>query len=277
MSRRSSVAESTLSRINWGSVPPPLMPPSAKTPENPLRRLSMAASELPARAPDSPERRQRRESLAALYPPTPEGVIALARDAASNHSSYWTNVYLLLILPPVLAFALARRAGAAAAAHAASTYALLTQDPSDPEYTQAGAVQIAAHLLLVPVLIATLYLARDHPLVEYAASALLGITVVALLPMRPLAGVIRTMGRARARTAAHVGAHVEIYVLLATVLGIALGLYALIDYINDEIQYEHFAREGAGQIQSELAQQVVALRAELAALKAAAKATANAA
>ncbi|BEJ18034.1 hypothetical protein CspHIS471_0703110 [Cutaneotrichosporon sp. HIS471] len=90
MDRRTSVTEGSLSNINWASVAPPLMPPSAKTTDNPLRRLSLAKSELPpppAPTPEPIQDRQRRESLAALYPPTPSGVIALARDAASNHST----------------------------------------------------------------------------------------------------------------------------------------------------------------------------------------------
>jgi hypothetical protein len=257
------------------------MPPSAKTNENPLRRLSLAATELPP--PPSPsakqvETRLRRESLAALYPPTPDGVVALARDAASNHScvspvhsdpsSYWTNVYLLLILPPVLTFALAHKAGLAAGEGAKSTYALLTQDPSDPDYKKAGAVTIAAHLALVPLLIATLYLSKNSPVVTYTASALLGITVIALLPMRPLAALIRTLAHWRQRAVAHVSSNVEVYVFVSCIVGIALGLYALLDHINDEMRMETFARRDPTSIQNQLAEQVLALRAELAALKA---------
>lgn len=179
-------------------------------------------------------------------------------------------MYLVLILPPVLIFALARRLAMALAAGARTTWHLLTQDPGRPAYQKAGWLQLAAHLLLVPVLVATLYVSRDHPWLEYGASALLGIAVVALLPMRPLAAAIQALARARARVSTHVADHVEIYVLSTTVAVIALGLYALIEHINADLWYEEqIAREGRRRLQSQLAEQVLALRAELAALKAA--------
>ncbi|BEI94772.1 uncharacterized protein CcaverHIS019_0703530 [Cutaneotrichosporon cavernicola] len=266
MDRRTSVAEGSLSSINWASVAPPLMPPSAKTAENPLRRLSLAQSELPpprAPTPEPVQDRHRRESLAALYPPTPSGVIALARDAASNHSSYWTNIYLILILPPVLFFALSHRVALGVSAAAKSTWHLLTDDPNHPAYKKAGALQIAAHLLMVPLFIAVLYFNQGYWPIEYCASALLGIMVIALLPMRPLAAVIVMTSSRRAKLKAHVGEHVEIYILSTTVIVVAVGLYALLGHINAGV-YE----EMPSGLQNQLAEQVVALRAELAALKA---------
>ncbi|BEJ10304.1 hypothetical protein CcaverHIS641_0703390 [Cutaneotrichosporon cavernicola] len=251
MDRRTSVAEGSLSSINWASVAPPLMPPSAKTAENPLRRLSLAQSELPpprAPTPEPVQDRHRRESLAALYPPTP---------------SYWTNIYLILILPPVLFFALSHRVALGVSAAAKSTWHLLTDDPNHPAYKKAGALQIAAHLLMVPLFIAVLYFNQGYWPIEYCASALLGIMVIALLPMRPLAAVIVMTSSGRAKLKAHVGEHVEIYILSTTVIVVAVGLYALLGHINAGV-YE----EMPSGLQNQLAEQVVALRAELAALKA---------
>ncbi|GMK60067.1 hypothetical protein CspeluHIS016_0902840 [Cutaneotrichosporon spelunceum] len=268
MDRRASVAEGSLSSINWSSVAPPLMPPSAKTPENPLRRLSLAKAELPPPPAPSPEPaadQQRRESLAALYPPTPSGVIALARDAASNHTSYWTNVYLVLILPPVLFFALSHRIALAVSAVAQSTWHLLTDDPNHPAYKKAGALQIAAHMLIVPILIGVMYFNHGDWWIEYCATALLVIMVIALLPMRPLAAAIVMTSRARARLSVHVGEHVELYLLSTTVAIVGVALYALLGHINADVRYEELL--GAG-LQSQLAEQVEALRAELDALKA---------